>query len=283
MKRENVVEPGKAKCKWEELRIRIRGSRMTITMCSLIVVLSSALTFASKPSSDVPVTIYISDHNAVSVPFYIQSDGQAGPVHGAVGEYDNGYQNVTSVLNANTYNSLPPGDWTLDLLGSTVRTMRLTLSSLNEIQPGQSGYTVPPNPPFFGTSESLVSKFAEFCTAIGLDMGTMTAANQTIQCPAIFRFDWNSSTYYRVYMTGSWNASEYAPETTYVQIQCNGLGTNGFCDDWYIDPIPVSNGDGTFSPGQTIGRLVAITTRGTGTYTNEGDFNFTFHIHVTRP
>lgn len=137
------------------------------------------------------------------------------------GEYDNCYQNVTSVLNANTYNHEPPGDWTLDLLSSQLRRMRMTLSSLNEIQPGQPGYTVPPNPPFLGT-DLLVSRFAEYCTAIGLDMGTMNAVNQTIQCPAIFRFDWNSSTYYRVYMTGSWSApAQYAPETTYVQIQCN--------------------------------------------------------------
>jgi len=164
---------------------------------------------------------------------------------------------------------------------STLRTMRLTLSSSNEIQPGQPGYTVPPNPPFLGT-DSLVSRFAEYCTAIGLDIGTMTAVNQTIQCPAIFRFNWNTSTYYRVYMTGSWSTF-YAPETTYIQIQCNALGTNGYCNDWYIDPIPISNGEGTFSPGQATGRLVAITTRGTGTATNEGDFYMTFHVHVTRP
>jgi len=248
---------------------------------SLFLVLVATSAFAGKPPSDAPVTTYLSDYNSAGAAYYIQSDGQAGPVNGVTGEYDNGYQNVTSVLNANTYNSLPPGDWTLDLLSSTARTMRLTLSSLNEIQPGQPGYTVPPNPPFLGT-DSLVSRFAEYCTAIGLDMGTMNAVNQTIQCPAIFRFNWNSSTYYRVYMTGSWSTF-YAPETTYVQIQCNGLGTNGYCNDWYIDPIPISNGNGTFSPGQAIGRLVAITIRGTGTATNEGDFYMTFHVHVSRP
>lgn len=249
----------------------------------LFLVFLATLAFAGKPLSDVPVTTYLSDYNATNTDYYIQSDGQAGPVRGITGEYDNSYQNVTSVLNANTYNNQPPGDWTLDLLSSPSRTMRLTLSSLNEIQPGQSGYTVPPNPPFLGT-DSLVSRFAEYCTAIGLDMGTMTAVNQTIECPAIFRFEWNSSTYYRVYMTASWSApGQYAPETTYVQIQCNSVGTNGYCNDWYIDPISISNGDGSFSPGQVIGRLVAVITRGTGTYTNAGDFYMTFHVHVTRP
>jgi hypothetical protein len=248
---------------------------------SLFFVLVATMAFAGRPSPDVSVTTYLSDFNAMGTAYYIESDGQAGPVNGVTGEYDNGYQNVTSVLNANTYNSLPPGDWTLDLLNSTVRTMRLTLSSSNEIQPGQPGYTVPPNPPFLGT-DSLQSRFAEYCTAIGLDVGTMNAVNQTMQCPAIFRFNWNSSTYYRVYMTGSWSTFG-ASETTYVQIQCNALGTNGYCNDWYIDPIPVVNADGTTSPGQAVGRLVAITTKGTGTYTNAGDFYMTFHVHVTRP
>jgi hypothetical protein len=256
---------------------------MEMNFRNLIPLFLATLAFAGKPPQDVPVTTYLSDFNATGVAYYIQSDGQAGPVNAMTGEYDNGLQNVTSVLNANTYNQLPPGDWTLDLLNSTARTMRLTLSSLNEIQPGQPGYTVPPNPPFLGT-DSLVSRFAEYCTAISLDTGTMNAVGQTIQCPAIFRFDWSRSTYYRVYMTGAWSApGQYAPETTYVQIQCNGLGTNGFCNDWYIDPIPMVNADGTTSPGQVIGRLVAITTRGTSTYTNEGDFYMTFHVHVTRP
>lgn len=238
---------------------------------------------AGKPSSNVPVTTYVNDSNASGNSYYIQSDGQLGPVNGAVGEYDNGYQNVSSYLNANTYNKLPPGDWTLDLLSSTVRTMRLTLSSANEIQPGQTGYTVAPNPPFVGTNP-VVSRFAEFCTAIGLDMGTMTV-NQTIQCPAIFRFSWNSGSEYRVYMTGSWSApGQTAPETTDVQIQCNSVGANGYCNDWYVDPIPVSNGDGTFSPGQAIGRLTAaVSTRGSTTFVNDGDFYMTFHVHVTRP
>ena len=252
-------------------------------LCSLILVLLATVAFAGKPSSDVPVTTYVSDFSGSGASYYIQSDSQPGPVNGIPGEFDNGHQNVTSVLNANTYNQLPPGDWTLDLLNSSLRSMRLTLNSLNATQPGQPGFTVPPNPPFWGT-ESLVSRFAEYCTAVGLDMGTMTAVNQTIQCPAIFRFNWNSNTSYRLYMTGGWSApGQNAPESSYVQIQCNGVGTDGYCNDWYIDPVPIVNADGTTTPGQAIGRLVAITTRGTGTSTNEGDFYLTFHVHVTRP
>jgi hypothetical protein len=154
--------------------------------------------------------------------------------------------------------------------------MRLTLSSANEIPPGQPGYTVPPNPPFVGT-DNLVSKFEEKCTAISLDMGTMNKVGQTIQCPAVFRFNWGS-TYYRVWMIGSWGGT--APETTQVQIQCNSLGANGYCNDWFLDPIPVVNPDGSTSPGQTIGRLV---TPSHNTEINEGDFYMSFHVHITRP
>lgn len=252
---------------------------MTRKVYGSILVLIATAALAAKPNPNVPVTTYVNDVNAGGFEYYIQSDGQVGPVNGVTGEYDNNDQNVISVLNANTYNQLPPGDWTLDLLSSSARTMTLTLDSSNEIQSGQAGYTVPPNPPFTGTVR-VTAKFEEKCTAIGLDIGTMNVANQTIQCPAIFRFNWNNSTYYRVAMIGAWGN---APESTYVQIQCNKLGANGYCNDWYIDPIPISNGDGTFSPGQAIARLIAVFTKVTGTETNEGDFYMTFHVHVTRP
>jgi hypothetical protein len=242
---------------------------------SFVFTLVTTAAFAAKPNPNISVTTYVSDLNAsTGIAYYIQSDSLIGPVNGTIGEYDNGYQNVSSYLNANTYKSEPPGDWTLDLLSSTMRTMRLTLSSANAIPNG----TAPPNPPFSGT-ENLVSKFEEVCTAISLDMGTMTVG-QTIQCPAIFRFNWSSSYFYRVYMTGSWNG--FAPESTFVQIQCDHLGPNGYCNDWYIDPIPVVNPDGTTSPGQAIGRLVAEPVHN-GSSFNDGDFYMTFHIHVTRP
>jgi len=33
-------------------------------------------------------------------------------------------------------------------------------------------------------------------------------------------------------MTGNWGSY---PETTQVQIQCNSLGTNGYCNDWFVE------------------------------------------------
>ncbi|PYX85686.1 MAG: hypothetical protein DMG68_17495, partial [Acidobacteria bacterium] len=62
----------------------------------------------------------------------------------------------------------------------------------------------------------------------------------------------------------------------------NSLGSNGFCNDWFVDPIPVVNADGTTSPGQAIGRLVSFPVHN-GAETNDGDFYMTFHVHITRP
>ncbi len=233
-------------------------------------------------TSGTPVTTYLSDVDNTATAYYMQSDAQKGPVNGVLGEYDNGQQNVISFLNANTYNSLPPGDWTLNLLNSTVRTMRLTFDSqLNAIPAGQLGSNPPPNPPFWGT-QSVVSKFQEDCTAVNLDIGTMSYVGQAFNCPAIFRFNQSgTSNYYRLYMYGSWGSA--APESTWVHIQCNSLGSNGYCNDWFVDPIPVVNADGTTSPGKTIARLTYITTKGSGSETDEGDFYLTFHVHVTLP
>src|SRR5579884_1129220 len=102
---------------------------------------------------------------------------------------------------------------------------------------------------------------------------------QVIQCPATFSFLYKDSkgTHYDLAMNGpNWGN---APRTSQVQIQCNALGTNGYCDDWFTDPIPVVNSDGTTSAGQAIARLLYVTTNSA---TNLEDFYLTFHVHLTR-
>jgi len=104
----------------------------------------------------------------------------------------------------------------------------------------------------------------------------MGKVGQTIICPAIFRFNWGS-TYYRVYMTGSFGGYN---ETSQVQIQCNSLGSNSLCSDWFVDPVPVVNPDGTVTSGRAVGRLA---TPGRKAEINAGDYYMTFHVHITRP
>ena len=248
------------------------------TCCGCICVFAATIAFAAKPNPNVPVTTYLSDTNTVTgIAYHIQSDGLMGPVHGILGEYDDNYQNVVSYLNANTYNSEPPGDWTLDLLSSSVRMMKLTLTAAVPV--GEPGYTVAPNPPFQGP-KSVVSRFAEFCTAVYGDIGTMNQVGQTINCPTIFRFNLSGAVY-KLLMTGSWGTG--APESKWAQITCNNLSqSDSYCNDWSVDSLPPSlNPDGSTNPG-SIGRLTTPGTRN-GSVVNLGDFYMTFHVHVTRP
>jgi hypothetical protein len=67
-----------------------------------------------------------------------------------------------------------------------------------------------------------------------------------------------------------------------VQVACNAANSGG-CSDWFLDPIPVVNADGSTSPGQARARLDLVDTHGNNNFTNEGDFYVTFHFHVTRP
>ena len=71
-------------------------------------------------------------------------------------------------------------------------------------------------------------------------------------------------------------------EAQEAQVHCNSADSGG-CNDWFIDPVPVVNPDGSTSPGQTRARLNLVHTIGNTGYTDEGDFYLTFHIHVTRP
>jgi hypothetical protein len=107
-----------------------------------------------------------------------------------------------------------------------------------------------------------------------MDMLTMTAS-KIITCPFLIRFrDPLSRADYRIYM----GYLAYG-ETTGVQVTCNSVQSpgDGFCNDWYIDPVTVQNMNG--GPAGAIGRLARQGKRGK---TNEGDFYMAFHFHLTR-
>ena len=97
------------------------------------------------------------------------------------------------------------------------------------------------------------------------------SAGQTFQCPLIVHFFDSNGAEYRIYMGPNWE-----PETTFVQVNCNTVAAdNSGCNDCFVDPIPVNG-----APGQTSGRVVFF---GKRTRTNEGDYYFRFHFHLTRP
>ena len=262
----------------------MRPSRLAM----LLILIASTVTWAAKGPGPVSVTSYISDIDANGTPLSIQSDGLLGPVNHVEGEYDNGQQSVTSVVEAGAVVNLPPGEWLFDVQSSTTRKIRFTLGS-NAVPFGQPGFTVTPNPPFSGM-QTLLGKLQNACinpgsAALSMDMQTMTAG-QVGNCPAPLTFDYptgKQSKHYRLEMTG--NVTGYFaddPETTQILVTCNSVNsTDGHCNDWFIDPQPAMDANGNVIPGTGIGRLVLVAN--SGALTNLGDYYLTFHFHVTRP
>ncbi len=246
-----------------------RGGLRTNLVIFASIFLAGAIAFASKPVSNLPVTTYLSDFNPSNLPYYIYSDGG--------GAYQNGVGGAGSYLNANGYNRITWGDWRLDLFNSPSRLVAVTLSQANAVQPGDPGYTAPANPPYWGT-QFWAMHMENKCTEDGLDMLTMKPGDK-FTCNTLFRFPSTSKAFYRLDM-GTYDRFYPEPETQRVQVSCNSSASDGNCNDWFIDPIPVVNPDGSTSPGQTRARL----NYGSGPpFNNEGDFYLTFHIHVTRP
>ena len=231
---------------------------------SFLTLVVATAAFAAKPVSDLPVTAYLADYDTSNTPYCVQSD--------AFGAYLNGVSSVSSILVANGYNHITWGDWRLDLSTSTARTARITFSTANAVQPGDPGYLAPANPPFWGTQFE-AARMENKCTQDNHDMLTMKAGD-SFQCVMIIRLPGPNSGYYRLYMGRTWYS-----ETDDVQVSCNSANSAG-CNDWFIDPIPVVNPDGTTSPGRARARLNLDVRNST---TDDGDFYLTFHIHVTRP
>ena len=246
--------------------------QFAMLILATVALATTALAAKPTPTADIPITNYLADYGAAGAAYYVQSDG-----HGA---YSNGVTNVTSILVANGYNGIVNGDWRLDILASTSSTVGITFETSNAVQPGDPGYTAPAEPPYWGTGLQAV-RTENKCTMINRNMLTMKKGD-TFTCPMIIRLPYiTSSTYYRLDMAASWTSLN-EPETQDVQVSCNSVNTAG-CNDWFIDPVPVVNADGSTSPGKARARLNLVDSHGSNNLTNKGDFYLTFHIHATRP
>ncbi len=230
----------------------------------IVFSLFAAVGFAKQITSDIPVTTTLADFDPTGTPYYLHSDGG--------GFYPDGVNSVVSILVANGYNRIVDGDWRLDAAGSTVRTVGITFDPANAVQPGDPGYQAPANPPFWGTEYESV-RMENKCTQDYHDMLSMKAGD-SFPCVMIIRLPGPGSGNYRLYMGKTWYS-----ETDDVQVSCNSADSSG-CKDWFIDPIPVVNPDGSTSPGRARARLNLDVRNKT---TDDGDFYLNFHIHVTRP
>ena len=175
------------------------------------------------------------------------------------------------------YNRQIWGDWQFDALNAT---RKINLSFVNAIQPS-SGGTAVPNPPF--TIKDVTAHVEDKCTnqpngSGGWNNMYQMKAGQTMQCDLIVHFFDSNGAEYRIYMGPDWES-----ETTFTQVTCNSVATDGGCKDWYIDPIPAGfDSNGNPIPGASIGNLIYFPAHGKTT-PNEGDFYFHFHFHITRP
>jgi len=213
---------------------------------------------ASGKDCILPVTTIIGDTDTHGLTPDIASDLK--------GPYRDGVDGVFSQL-ISSY-GLNYGEWHFDVYSSTTRTVNHTFDSNDAVQPGDPHYTAPANPPFWGT-QSLLSHLEVKCQFLGNDMVTMSAGS-SFTCPMINRFN-AAGVDYR--FDPDYSFSLY-PEVTDVQITCDGVGADGFCSDWFIDPIGLS---------QAVGRVVPVAQNQGHQPVNDGDFYMRFHIHITRP
>jgi hypothetical protein len=184
---------------------------------------------------------------------------------------------VGSILTTNGYNRQIRGDWQFDALNAT---RKVSLSFVNAIQPS-SGGTAVPNPPF--TIKNVNAHVKDKCTnqpngSGGWNNMYQMKSGQTMQCDLIVHFFDSNGAEYRIYMGPDWES-----ETTFTQVTCNSLATDGACNDWYIDPIPAGiDSNGNPIPGASIGNLIYFPAH-SKTSPNEGDFYFRYHFHIMRP
>ena len=238
----------------------------------LVVSLLCVATFAKGPApSNLSVTTVLNYTDGSGTSADIQSDG--------LGSYFDGVDAVTSFLTANGYNGIVWGDWQFGTLNSTTR--KVYISFTNPISVANGG-TATPNPPF--SSKNVIAHIEDKCTAFSYSMLGMSAG-QKFLCPAIVHFYDSNGNEFRIYMAPN-STQPPTPETTYVQVACNTVASDG-CNDWFIDPIPAGyDTNGNPIPGQAIGRLVGPPYTGHGKTTsdgNQGDYYFRFHFHITRP
>lgn len=236
----------------------------------LFICLATVAFAKGRQLSNLPITTVLLSTDPSGSITDIQSDG--------LGSYFDGVDADTSFLTTNGYNGIVWGDWQFGTINSTTR--KVSLSFANSIQAG-SGGTAVPNPPF--VTKFVIGHIEDLCTMISYNMISMTAG-QKLPCPAIVHFFNTNGDEFRIYMAPNWTQPP-TPETTFVQVTCNAIASDG-CNDWYIDPIPSVDGSGNLIPGSAIGRLVGPPIYGhgkTATDGNQGDYHFRFHFHLTRP
>ena len=215
--------------------------------------------FAQQAGGDVAVTTTIADNDVTIAPtLQIRSD--------ALGAYTNSSA-LTSVIQS-------IGAWLLDSYNPRSATRRAYLAFSQPIAGSGPGGGAPVAVPSGLYKVRAISKY----NLLGTSMLTM-AAGSSMPCPLHIKFDYAGGSY-AVQMNPGASAGDpdgNAPETNYATITCTTPSSgSGACTAWTITPSAAG--------GQNVAKLLKyVTSKGTTTAVNQGDFIFAFRIGVTRP
>jgi hypothetical protein len=197
------------------------------------------------------VTSFILDVDGAGNLFQLANDGSS--------EYYN-YKNsrtdsVTSQILSASCN------WSLSVTNSKSRTVEL---NLDYAVPGQSSVSLPSGWQEGAGLVNVPARIVTVCEAnsantggqtYGLSVGNMTTAGETIQCGLRLKFYSGGNVYALSMNPHNWTG------TTWAQVGCQSVGSDGFCDNWTVTPGPYVSGGDIYaqSPtGQTsaVGELV---------------------------
>src|ERR1043166_2280088 len=106
------------------MRMLVKAAR--ILMVALVVGAVATSVWAAVGNGgkyqNIVVVSYLANSTATAT-YNVQGDGKNANAAG-LSAYVDGLDSVSSILNANTYNMMPVGDWQLSMLSSTARTVR---------------------------------------------------------------------------------------------------------------------------------------------------------------
>jgi len=228
---------------------------------SFCLALSALAVPQAGPSSDTPVTTIVSDYDSgIGPALQIQSD--------QLGAYVNS-KAVASLMHS-------VGSWELDSYYVRNATRAVYLSFSQAIAGSGPNGGAPVAVPT-GYYKAQVSTE---CFHYNTNPTTM-APGSTISCPMSVRFDAGGKTY-TVHMNPR-NANWAGTNPVTMSCIFPTSGTNP-CSQWRITPSSsVVNPDGSVTI-RSIGQLDLVgTSKGSDTYTKQGQFSFSFSILVTKP
>lgn len=219
---------------------------------------------AAVQSGDTPVTSTVADTDtSIAAALQIRSDN--------LGVYSNSSTLVSVIQGI--------GAWVLDSYNPRNATRRAFLEFSQPVAGSGPGGG---NPIAVASGLYRVRMIAK-CNLYGTTMQAL-APGATMPCPLHIAFD-VGTTKYALQMNPLQSAGEPAPETNPAQVTCTSPASGTApCVEWRMVP----SGTWTAPDGSTrlsnVARLIKyVTSKGSTTAVNQGDFNVSFAIRVTNP